>query len=518
MSQRITTITPQDSRYPDYSRGVNQRHVGSPAAIYVPTDAGQLARLVEDLVDREVRFTVRSSGHCLEDFVYNGEVEAVIDLAQFNYVRYDQRASAFEIGAATPLLRLYEELYRKWGVTYPAGICYSVTPGGHVTGGGWGMLCRQLGLTIDYVCQIEVIWVDERGRTQKTIATSNPTDQHHALWWAHMGGGGGTFGVMTRLWLRKEGAPRGGNPETQLPSPPSHVLLSAVSFSWQDIDAARFEEVVNAYTNYFEAHAAPDDPNVALASFMVLTHSSAGEIALVTQVDATDPSRAQRLLDDYLQRFTRVMGTGKAVDKPLGELQAFQKLTNLVHAPLLPWLEATKKLATTNSNLTDPSYRQVYKSAYMRKGFNSEQITSLYASLTAPGSLTGASITFSSYGGQVNSVPSDATAYPHRGSAYKMMWMSLWTSPNEDGAYISWNRDCYEGLFRATGGVPIPNGHSDGCYVNYPDRDLNDPEHNRSEWSWAGLYWKENYPRLQNIKRTYDPLNVFHHRQSVRPT
>lgn len=517
MRSTVTTITPDDLRYPDFVRGVNQRHVGAPRAIYVPDGTADLARLIEQLVDDEARFVVRSSGHCLEDFVYNEDVEAVIDLAQFNYVRFDTRIGAFEVGTATPLLQLYEELYRRWGVTYPGGICYSVTPGGHITGGGWGMLCRQMGLTIDHVCQIEVIWIDERGRSQRTLATNDPTHPHYDLWWAHMGGGGGTFGVVTRFWLRQPQAHRGTAPSQCLPQPPSHVLLSAISFPWEEIGPERFSQVLNAYTDYFAEHSDPSDPRCKLASFMVLTHQSAGALALVTQVDASDSAEAESMLEEYLTRFTDVLGEGQSLDRPVGEFQEFQKLAHLDTAPRLPWLEATKKLATTNSNLTDPSYRQVYKSAYMKTNFTPEQISSLYSSLTAPTHVPGASITLSSYGGQVNTIPPEATAYPHRSSTYKMMWMSLWTENDEDEAYLAWNRECYESLFAATGGAPVPDGRSDGCYVNYPDRDLANPDRNQSQWSWAELYWKGNYPQLQAIKRRYDPLEVFRHRQSVRP-
>lgn len=515
MTRSISIITPSDNQYEDFVRGVNQRFVGAPHAIYLPANISELTDLIALLVADEKRFVVRSSGHCLEDFVYNPSVEVVIDLAQFDYVRFDRQIGAFEVGTATPLLKLYSELYRRWGVTYPGGICYSVTPGGHITGGGWGLLCRQLGLTIDYVCQIEVIWVDSYRKVHRVIASNNPSSSHYDLWWAHMGGGGGTFGVVTRFWLRDAKVAVGAPPTICLPRPPSHVYLSAVSFPWADINQDKFSELLYAYTDYFAEHSGQDDPHRDLASFMVLTHQSAGALALVTQVDATNQEQADHRLNQYLERFTEVLGEGHEVDRPVGEFQEFEKLARLEKAPRLPWLEATRKLATTNTNLTDPSYRQVYKSAYMRTSFTADQVQSLYGSLTSSVAVPGASITLSSYGGQVNAVSPKAMAYPHRSSAYKMMWMSLWSNSEEDTAYIEWNRQCYEDLYKESGGVPVPNGKSDGCYVNYPDRDLNDPERNRSEYSWAELYWKDNYPKLQSIKRVYDPLNIFHHRQSV---
>jgi FAD/FMN-containing dehydrogenase len=51
--------------------------------------------------------------------------------------------------------------------------------------------------------------------------------------------------------------------------------------------------------------------------------------------------------------------------------------------------------------------------------------------------------------------------------------------------------------------------------VNYADADLSDPNWNQSTSKWHDLYYKENYRRLQAVKKVYDPRNFFRHRQSV---
>jgi Berberine and berberine like. len=73
----------------------------------------------------------------------------------------------------------------------------------------------------------------------------------------------------------------------------------------------------------------------------------------------------------------------------------------------------------------------------------------------------------------------------------------------------------YKELFIETGGVPVPNEQTNGCMINHPDIDLKDPEWNQSGIPWHTLYYKENYPRLQNVKGKWDPLNIFYHALSV---
>ena len=80
----------------------------------------------------------------------------------------------------------------------------------------------------------------------------------------------------------------------------------------------------------------------------------------------------------------------------------------------------------------------------------------------------------------------------------------------------------YRDVYASYGGTPDPardpSGTVDGCYYNYPDKALG--THAGGDVDQAlRLYFLENYrdrPRsLVNVKRRWDPEDVFHHAQSI---
>ena len=121
------------------------------------------------------------------------------------------------------------------------------------------------------------------------------------------------------------------------------------------------------------------------------------------------------------------------------------------------------------------------------------------------------------YGGQVNTVPSAATAVAQRDTVMKAIYQTIWADQAEDAANLAWIRRFYRDVYAETGGVPVPGEVNDGSYINYPDADLADPAWNTSGVPARTLYYKDNYPRLQQIKARWDPRGVFRHALSVEP-
>jgi FAD/FMN-containing dehydrogenase len=101
--------------------------------------------------------------------------------------------------------------------------------------------------------------------------------------------------------------------------------------------------------------------------------------------------------------------------------------------------------------------------------------------------------------GAANRVPPDATAYAHRDAKFVMNVHGRWDSPAQDERCIAWSR----AFFSAS--APYASA---GAYVNFMTEEENDR---------VASAYGVNYNRLLQIKRRYDPDNIFHLNQNIKP-
>ncbi|MGW7290404.1 FAD-binding oxidoreductase [Streptomyces sp. NPDC054847] len=494
-------VTPDDPRYAALSvRGSNKRFTAHPDAFCLPTTTADVVHAVTDAVRRRRRIAVRSGGHCYENVVGDPAVQIVIDLAAMNAVTYDPGRRAYMVEAGAQLIDVYKSLYYGWGVTLPGGASATVGFGGHITGGGYGALSRAHGLASDHLYALEVVVVDAHGRARAVVATRESSDPHRDLWWAHTGGGGGNFGIVTRYWFRSPNA-HGDDPAHLLPRPPATILSNAVIYPRDGMDQAAFGRLLHNHGRWHEDHSDPASPYTGLYSGLVLPgrlkDNDPGQSAIAfTHLDGTLPG-ARELLDRYVNALTDGVG-----------------VTPYITASE-PWLTATVALAESQD--TDKGRHKI-KSAYLRRALTRAQTDALFTHLNATDHRNdSASVSLQSYGGRTNALPAGATAGAHRDSVLNVIFMNTWQDPQADTVNIDWLRRTYRDVFATTGGVPVPGRGTDGAYINYPDIDLADPRWNTSGVPWHHLYYKDNYPRLQRIKAKWDPRGVFRHTLSIRP-
>jgi FAD/FMN-containing dehydrogenase len=253
-------IGTDDPRYGAMVRGFNQRWIGHPRRVVVCRTADQVREAAARALAEGLRITVRSGGHCYEDFVSDNDGGVILDLSPLNAVYRDRENDRYCVEAGATLWNVYGRLYKELGVTLPGGSCYSVGAGGHVTGGGYGLLSRRHGLTVDYLDAVELVHVTADGAVELiTVSRDSDDPAERELLWAHLGGGGGNFGIVTRFWFR------------ELPQAPAEAHLLNHAWNWSDLDQDAFATLVTAYGAFFEANSEPGSPYAGLFGLLHLT-------------------------------------------------------------------------------------------------------------------------------------------------------------------------------------------------------------------------------------------------------
>jgi aclacinomycin oxidase len=492
-------VEPGDARYAELlRRGFNKRFAHSPDYIRMVCSSEDVVDAVQDAVRDNLRVAVRSGGHCMEGLVADPAVRVVIDTSLMTGVHFDPSMGAFVVEAGATLGEVYRKLYLGWGVTIPAGESPNIGAGGHFVGGAFGFLCRQHGLAADHLYGVEVVVVDEAGVARSVVATREPSDPNRDLWWAHTGGGGGNFGVVTRYWFRSPDA-GGSEPALLLPKAPETTLALRLSWNWDDVDEKAFGRLTRNFGEWCERNSDADSPFARLYTMLFLRRRQYGKLEMIGL--STAGADAERLFDEQLAAINEGVGVPhtRAVEKSswLGlALNPFPELFNMGTA------DAFFKV----------------KDAFLRRRFSDRQIEVAYDYLTRTDhDVPGGALGIVAYGGKVNTVAPDATASAQRDAIQSTACSVGWGDPKDEARSLVWVRAFYRELFAETGGVPAPGETCDGSMINHPDVDLADPAWNSSGIPWHTLYYKDNYPRLQRVKSRWDPRNVFRHALSIRP-
>jgi hypothetical protein len=492
-----TRIGPDDPRYRALvERQFNKRFRANPDYVRLVESTDQVVSAVEEAVKEGRRLAVTSGGHCLEGFVSDPDMRVIIDVSPMKRVYYDAERRAVAVEAGATVGETFRALFERWGVMIPLGEYPAIGMGGHVVGGAFGFFCRQLGLAADYLYAVEVVTVDASGRASSVVATRETSDPHRDLWWAHTGGGGGNFGVVTRYWFRSYDA-SGDDPEGLLPHAPKSITTFKAEWNWSDIDQAAFLRLLRNHGIWSERNSGAESPNASLWTLLIVHRKQLGKVIIRGLSTA---GSAVRQIDDYIAALS------EGLSAPQG-----REITTM------SWLEFALNPFPDLFATPPGGVCAKVKDALLKKRLTDRQIAVAYDYMTRTDyDVMGGVIGFATYGGRINAVAPDATASAQRGSIFDMACNTGWIDPLDAEKNLKWVRAFYRDLFAESGGVPVPGDAYEGGFINHPDVDLADPSLNTSGVAWHTLYYNGNYPRLQRIKARYDPRNVFRHALSIR--
>ena len=168
-----------------------------PAAVIRVRTASDVAAVINFAKTAGLELAVRSGGHSTAGHS-GSEGGVVIDLRDLNEIDIDTDAMTVWAGAGLTAGEVTRAL-EQHNVIVGFGDAATVGIGGLTLGGGVGYLSRKYGLTVDFLLAAEVV-------TAAGEIVVADADNHPDLFWA-IRGGGGNFGVVTRMKFRLEPLP-----------------------------------------------------------------------------------------------------------------------------------------------------------------------------------------------------------------------------------------------------------------------------------------------------------------------
>ena len=281
-------------------------------------------------------------------------------------------------------------------------------------------------------------------------------DQYPDLFWA-VRGGGGNFGVVTRF-------------EFQLHPVGPEILAGLMVFPYRQA-----KQVLQQYRKFVET--APEELNIwavlrkapPLPFLPADVHGK--EVVVLAIFYAGDIATGRKLIEPL---------------RSFGDLHG----EHVGPQPYVQWQQAFDPLLTAGA-------RNYWKSHY----FTELSDAALDTMISYAGKLPSphCEIFLGLLSGAANRVAPDAMAYAHRQVKYVMNVHGRWEQASDDRTVIDWSRE----FFNAS--APFADG---SVYVNFMTED---------ETARVASAYGSNFERLAQIKKKYDPDNVFHLNQNIRP-
>lgn len=416
-----------------------------PRFVARPLDTKDVRAAVRWAIAHNVPLRARSGGHSYAGYsvLSNG---LVVDLRNLSRISIDRGAGVATIGAGAQLIDVYHDLASQ-GATIPAGSCCSVGVGGSTLGGGMGLAGRAFGLTCDNLVAAEIVTADGCVRQVNRRTDSD-------LLWALRGGGGGNFGVVTRMQFRVHRIP-------------ASAAYFRVKWPWSSASDA-----IDAWQRW-----APHT-NERLTSILHLEAGGGTRVSANGQY--TGPASD---LGRLLAPLAAVPGASiRKSDYDYFTLQL-----------LLAGCSDVSYIAchTAGTRPGGTQEREAFnaKSDYVTRPLSAAgRGTVIRAIENLDRSGGAAALLFDSYGGAINRVAPDATAFVHRNALFSIQYFN---------GGLAWLRQTYAAMRRYVSGQ---------AYQNYIDADLK---------TWRQAYYGANYPKLLAIRKRVDPEHRFNFPQAI---
>lgn len=439
----VAVVTPADATYDQartvYFTGYDRR----PAAIVAVRTAEEVARALRVARDTGSRLSVRNGGHSPAGHgVCDGGI--VIDVRALRSLEIDAAARVARAGAGIPAGE-YTAAASAHGLATGFGDAPTVAVGGITLAGGIGFLHRKYGMTIDQVLAAEVVTAD--GGILRVDEHTHPD-----LFWA-IRGGGGNFGVVTRIEYRLQPVDRVYGGMLILPATPERVVGFVRA-------AAAAPEELSMMINVAPAPPLPFVPS----------EHHGRPIIMAMLVYAGDAVSGERALAPF-------RALAPALVDGVREMQ-YAEIYHAEGGPPQPAAVAnhTRFVDDIDTATAEALLEGLARSTAMMRV-----------------------VQFRPLGGAVARVAADATAFAHRARGYVLNVAAMYGQPQEAAQHEAW----------ATSTAALAGTEPAGAYVGFLG--------GNGAARIREAYPEAVYERLAAIKRRYDPDNLFRHNHNIAP-
>ncbi|KAI7725054.1 hypothetical protein M8C21_008289 [Ambrosia artemisiifolia] len=414
---------------------------------------------------------IRSGGHDFEGLSYVSDINFVLlDMSNIRSINVNIEDETATVQVGATIGELYYNIWNKSKVhAFPAGVCPTVGIGGHISGGGYGVLIRKYGLTVDNIIDATIVDVNGRVLTRKSMGED--------LFWAIRGGGGASFGVIISYKLHLVRVP-----ESVAVFRVTKTLeqnLTYIIDSWQRV-ADKIDKDLFIRLNLKPDHT----KNTIHATFTAFFLGNSERLVNVMQLGFPE------------------LGIQTSDCKTMSWIESVLFWSSNVNDPVEILLQRR----------FSPKFSK-RKSDYMQTLIPKQAFESIWKKMVE---LRVVELVFNPYGGRMSEIGESETPFPHRaGNIFKIQYSVNWDEDGQEAEsyYVNQSRVLYEFM------TPYVSKNPREAYLNYRDIDIGTSVVGNNSYEdgkvYGEKYFKGNFVRLVKVKTMVDNDNFFTNEQSI---
>ncbi|RBR07417.1 uncharacterized protein FIESC28_10658 [Fusarium coffeatum] len=448
-----SVLLPGDEDYEEKLQRWSEACVKRAAAVVMPCNSSEVSLAVNFAASNQIPMTVCGGGHSSSGA--SSSEGLVIDLRKMRKVRVDTKAMTVEFQGGC----LWEDVdvaLEQYGLATVGGVVNHTGVGGLTLGGGHGYLTGRHGLTIDNLLEVEVVLADG-----SVVEASE--DKNADLFWA-IRGAGAQFGVVTQFVSRAHHQGK--------------VWSGTIAYS-----ADKLPELLHFANKSYER---PNSEGHCLALGIGFGPDGTSRAVSAIPLFHGQEPEARSYFSDVLQLEAIADNT---------EMMTTAKTNTLLN----PVMDHGLRRITGSGNIVMPLKIE----PMLRTAEEFWEFCERYGGM---GKSVMAIEFFPTE--KIREVAQDATAYANRGDYFDVLTLFGWETPDYDNAVREFNRSICKQVREANGYLAGSGGHWSkgpvGVYVNVEAESIS------PEDAWGG-----NLTRLRELKKRYDPQNLFNKLHSI---